>query len=422
MLRVLVLSTLYPNAAQPHHGIFVENRVQATAALGAAQFTVVAPVPFFPSGARIFGAYGAFARAPRQEMRGGLPVHHPRYPVIPKIGMHVAPRLMAAALLRPLERLIAAGGGADVLDAHYLYPDGVAAALLGRRLGLPLMLTARGSDVTEIGLIPGPKRMILAAVAQAGATVTVSAALARDLIALGAAPQKLRVLRNGVDLALFAPGDRAEARAAWGVTGPTLVSVGGLVARKGHALTLRALARLPGWRLLIAGQGPDQGALAAEARALGVAERVRFLGAVPHRALPMLYRAAEASVLMSSREGWANVILESLAAGTPVIASDAGGTREFLRPPAGIVLAERSAEALASAVAGLAAAPPDRVAVRAYAEGFGWEQVARMNQDLLAAVARGAPLPGRPPEVPAAAESGNLTDSAGDLPRSLSTY
>jgi teichuronic acid biosynthesis glycosyltransferase TuaC len=383
-LRLLTFSTLFPNQAQPNHGIFVENRLRHLLATGEATARVLAPVPFFPSGAAIFGAWGRYARAPREEVRHGIRIHHPRYPVIPRVGMAVAPVLLARASLRALRRLMADGLVFDLIDAHYLYPDGVAAVRLGAALGVPVVITARGSDVTQLPDHPGPRRQIEDAIGRAAALIAVSAALAERLVALGAPPAQVTVLRNGVDTAVFRPpADRAAARAALGITRPALLSVGGLIPRKGHHLTIAAMAELPEFELLIVGEGPERTRLDAQINALGLAGRVRLLGPLPHTELPACYGAADAMVLASSREGWANVLLESMACGTPVVASNIPGNPEVVRAPeAGLIMAQNTPQGIAQAVRALFTAPPDRAATRAYAERFGWEETSRGQLDV----------------------------------------
>ncbi len=372
-IRLLSFSTLYPNAARPTHGVFVENRLRQLAASGQAELRVLAPVPWFPSASPRFGAWAVHARAPRAETRHGLEVAHPRFPVIPKVGMTLAPWLLYRATL-PAARRLARGFGAQAIDAHYLYPDGVAAVWLGRALGLPVVMTARGTDVNLIPRHALPRRMIQGAIAGAAGLIAVSAALKAALVDLGAPAAKVTVLRNGVDLDLFRlPADRAAARAALGLEGPTLLSVGHLIERKGHDLAIAALADLPGWSLLILGEGPERGRLEALAAAPSVAGRVRLLGARPHAALPAIYGAADLLVLASSREGWANVLLEAMACGTPVVASDIWGNPEVVRAPAAGRIVARAPSAIAEGVRALAADMPDRAATRAYAEGFGWE-------------------------------------------------
>ncbi len=378
-LRLLTFSTLFPDSTRPNFGVFVENRLRHLVATGQASSTVLAPVPWFPrlpaALAAPAGAWSRFAAVPRQETRHGLVAHHPRFPVLPRIGMSVAPLLLYRTARAALARLIAQGLEFDAIDAHYLYPDGVAAVWLGRRFGKPVVVTARGSDVTELPDYAIPRAYISRAIAGADALISVSAGLKDALVALGAPPDKVTVLRNGVETALFRETDRAATRARLGLTGPTLLSVGGLIPRKRHHLTIAALAALPECTLLIAGEGPEYAALRALAAERGLAARVRLLGPVPHRDLPAYYSAADAMVLASAREGWANVLLESMACGTPVVASNIPGNPEVVQNrDAGLIVAENTADGIAAAVRDLLAAPPARAATRAYAEPFGWEE------------------------------------------------
>jgi glycosyltransferase involved in cell wall biosynthesis len=373
-LRILTFSTLFPSAARPGHGIFVEQRLRKLVASGAIDSTVVAPVPWFPFPSERFGEYGVMARTPREETRFGVRVLHPRYPLLPRVGMTLAPFGLAAAVYPLLRRLLKGEFAFDLIDAHYYYPDGVAAALLGRRLGKPVVITARGTD---INLIPGyrlPRRLIQWAGRSSAASIAVCRALRDEMAALGIAAERITVLRNGVDLETFAPVPKDQARARLGLEGPLLLSVGYLIERKGHDLLIRALRDLPGWRALIVGQGELRTQLAALARQTGVAERVHFAGAVAQPDLKYYYSAADALVLASSREGMANVLLESLACGTPVVATPLWGTPEVVaRPEAGRLMRERSVAALVDAVNELMRSPPDPRAVRQYAEGFSWD-------------------------------------------------
>jgi glycosyltransferase involved in cell wall biosynthesis len=393
-LRVLTFTSLYPNRAMPTFGVFVENRIRRVAETGAAEFRVVAPVPWFPIRHRAFGAYGLWAGVPREESRHGIPVLHPRYPLPPRIGTHLHPFLMAARALPVLRRVIAAEDGFDfdLIDAHYYYPDGVAALLLGHRLGKPVVITARGSDLNLYPRrYPLIRRLIAWTARHAAASIAVSAALGEVLRELGAPRERVHVLRNGVDLDLFRPpADRAAARRALGAQeGPVvLVSVGNLVELKGHDLVIEALASMPDTLLLIIGEGPERRELVALASRIGVGGRVRYLGRVAHEGLAAIYGAADALILASSREGWPNVLLEAMACGTPVIASRVGGVPEMVNAPeAGLLLPERSAAAIAGAVAALLADPPQREATRRHAERFSWDETVRRQIALFRAVA-----------------------------------
>lgn len=386
-LRLLTFSTLFPNAAQPNHGVFVANRLEHLLASGEVSATVLAPVPWFP------GRTPPLARVPAREVRGGVTVWHPRFLAVPAAGMVSNPLALYRAARQAVRRM---GGAFDLIDAHYLYPDGVAAAWLGRALGLPVVLTARGSDAAEWSHRWYPGRLIRGAIRQAAALIAVSEGLRQTLVGLGAPPDKVVTLRNGVDLKAFQPpADRAALRHALGLDGrTTLLSVGRLVPLKGYHEVIAALPALPGFQLMIAGDGPERGALAALAARLGVADRVRLLGAVAHARLPDLYGAADALVLASAREGWPNVVLEAMACGTPVVAPPVFGIAEMLAAPeAGLVIGEATAAAIAEGVGRFLATPPDRAAIRAIAERFSWDETSQGQLALFRRVLAGA----RPP-------------------------
>jgi glycosyltransferase involved in cell wall biosynthesis len=391
-VRLLTLTTLFPSAARPRHGIFVETRLRRLLATNAVSATVVAPVPWFPSGAGVFGEYGVLARTPRAERRDGIQVVHPRYFMLPKVGMAIQPGALAWTAGREIARLERGGLQFDLIDAHYFYPDGVAAAIVARRLGKPFVVTARGSDINHIARLEGPRRRIVAAAQAAGRVIAVSRALKDAMVELGIDPDRIVVLRNGVDLELFRPVDRAEARRALDLTAAKVaVSVGNLVPEKGHELFIEALASLPGVAGLIVGGGPEHGRLSELIRRRGVASRIRIVDEMPQERLRTVYSAADALVLASSREGWPNVLLEAMACGTPVVAAAVGGVREIVSEPvAGRVLESPDGAAIAAALTRLLAAPPDRLAVRGHAERFGWDEVVRGQLDVFQTVLAGA--------------------------------
>jgi len=367
-MKILTFSTLFPNAEKPGHGIFVETRLRHLVASGRVASRVVAPIPWFPSTNPRFGQYARFAQAPRQEVRHGIEVRHPRYPVLPKVGMSVAPLLLAQAVKPAIGRLLDEGFDFDLIDAHYFYPDGVAAAMLARAFNKPLVITARGSDITLFPQYALPRRQILWAARRADAVITVCNALRDEVVGMGIEADRVVSLRNGVDLELFRPTERTPNPMF------TLLAVGHLVPVKAQDLVIGALPLLPGVRLVLAGDGPDRAKLEALARTLNVSERVTFLGAVPQAQLRSHYGSADALVLSSSREGWANVLLEAMACGTPVVASRVYGTPEVVAAPeAGVLMRERTPQGVADAVNALRASYPDRAATRRYAERFSWD-------------------------------------------------
>ncbi|WP_420474449.1 glycosyltransferase family 4 protein [Noviherbaspirillum sp. ST9] len=372
-MKLLTFTTLFPNSAAPNQGIFVETRLRHLVSSGEVESRVVAPVPWFPSSHQAFGKYSKFAKAPAEELRSGLKVLHPRYLAIPKVGMTVSPFLLANASKAVIGRLIDEGYDFDAIDAHYFYPDGVAAVMLGKYFNKPVVITARGSDITLIPRYALPRQLILWAAQNAAHLITVCNALKTELVNLGVQPDRITTLRNGVDLELFRSADRESLKSTLGFKQFTLLSVGNLVPVKGHELIIKAMPMLADVRLLLAGSGPEQRNLENLARHLNVLDRVTFLGSVPHHELPKFYAAADASILASSREGWANVLLESMACGTPVVASNVWGTPEVVASPAaGLLMAERSAQGVAHAVGALRTNYPDHAATRAYAEQFSW--------------------------------------------------
>lgn len=383
MLKILTFTTLFPNAAQPVHGVFVENRLRHLIASGNVQAHVVAPVPWFPFRSSMFGQYADFAKVPKVEERHGLTIYHPRFPLIPKIGTNLTPLCMYSFVKPFIAGLMRKGLEFDLIDSHYFYPDGVAAAKLGEAFGKPVTITARGTDLNLMPQFAVPRRQIKWAADHAQGLITVCQALKDELVALDVPSDKVRVLRNGVDLEMFQPVDRMAAREQLGLTGRTLLSVGLLIERKGHNLIIEALPKLPDTTLLIAGDGPDRSSLERLAQDRGVADRVRFLGRVGHDDLRQIYGAVDALVLASSREGWANVLLESMACGTPVIASNVWGTPEIVAEhAAGVLMADRTPDALAKAAEALFAALPDRNATRAYAERFSWDATTEGQREL----------------------------------------
>lgn len=393
-MRILTLTSLFPGSAQPRHGVFVRERMLAYRERFGGEIKVVAPVPFWP---RFLASekYGAFARAPRSETFGGFEIEHPRYLMIPKVGVPLQGMFYEAGV-RSTVRRIQLETGIDVLDAHYAYPDGFAAARLAQRFGLRYVLTVRGTDVNLLpkqGSLAGQIRFALA---NAHRVVAVASALAELAVEAGADPRRVVVLRNGVDGTKFRPLDPMAARARLGlpVDRRVVVCVGFLVPRKGHALALDALAAMPQAMrplLVIAGDGPERPALDAKVAALDLTRDVRFLGAVMHEDLAEVFSAADVSLLTSDREGWPNVILESMACGTPVVATAVHGVPEIITSPQlGVLVHERTPTALRTGLTTALEREFDRPAIRAYAESMDWGATATGLHAVFEAVRNGA--------------------------------
>jgi glycosyltransferase involved in cell wall biosynthesis len=382
MLRVLTLSTLYPDSGRPSFGPFVERQTLALAARPGVEVEVVAPVglPLWPLS--LHPHYRSKAALPAKEKRGGLAVHRPRFRIWPGLGAAGAARSLAAAVL-PLAR----GLSFDVIDAEFFWPDGVAAMHLAEALGRPFSVKARGSDVHYWGGRPGIGAQMVAAAERAGGLLAVSAALKRDMAAMGMPESRIAVHYTGIEPGRFRPVDRQAAKLSLGVDGPLIVAPGNLVPLKGHRLAVEALARLPDATLMIAGEGPERPALEALIAARGLGGRARLLGAVRPEAMPELLAAADLMLLPSEREGLANVWIEALACGTPILIADVGGAREVLDRPEAGRLVERDPAAIAAAALELLAAPPDPASVRKSAERFSWQRNAEELHRHLAGLA-----------------------------------
>lgn len=394
-MRILSIATLFPNPVRPSFGIFVGNQMRAIVARGDIDLTMISPIGMPPWPLSRREPYNRLRELPRESAAVGLPVHFPRFTLIPKIGGDSNPGRIVSAVL-PLARRLHAEKPFDLVDAQFFFPDGPAAAAIARDLGLPLTIKSRGADIHFWGSRPAALAQMRKAAHQARGLLAVSEALRDDMIALGMPGDRIGVHYTGLDRDSFKPMDRGAARALvsamphLGISpdGPLLVTPGALIARKGQRIAIDALASLPNARLALAGAGEDEAALKAHARNLGVADRVHFLGLVTHDALPQVLCAADVVVLPSASEGLANVWVEALACGTPIVIPDIGGAREIVRSPTAGRLASRDPQAIAAAVTEILATPPTQAEVAANAAQFSWginsENLARFWHDVLA--------------------------------------
>ena len=370
-LRVLALSTLFPDMTRPNFGVFVERQYRELASRDGVDITVIAPIGIAPWPLSRHAHYAPLTALPKMERWRNLTVHRPRFTVIPKLVGRFTIASMTRAIW-PLVRDLHAKAPFDVIDASYFYPDGSVARTLAKRLGIPYSVKARGTDIHYWGRLPATRKAIREAGRDAAGLLAVSEAMKRSMVALGMEEEKIRVHYTGVDLDRFAPQDRAAAKAKFHLEGPVVLSVGTLMNRKGQDLLIRALTGLPDVTLLLVGHGPDRDTYQKLAEELGVAGRIGFLGAVPHDDLPAIYSAADVMALPSASEGLANAWVEALACGTPIAISDVGGARELLTDAQAGRIVERTPEALASTLREMLSETPNRTAVRKAALRFTW--------------------------------------------------
>ena len=377
-LRVLSLSTLFPAPPRPGFGKFVEYQMRAVVARGDTDLVIVNPLGLPPWPLVQREPYRTLATCPPTSQLGTATVHHPRFRTLPLLGADRNPARIADAVL-PLVRRLHAECPFDLVDSQFFFPDGPAAMRIAAELGVPFTIKARGSDIHYWSTRPIALAQMREAADAAGGMLAVSEALRRDMSALGFRGQQIAVHYTGLDHARFRPTPRAEMRRAMAqrfllpVDGPLLLTPGALIAIKGQALAIEVLVSLPETHLALAGTGADDASLRALADRIGLASRVHFLGQVSHDVLPQLMAAADVVVLPSEREGLANVWIEALACGTPLVIPDIGGAREVVCTDASGRISARDASAIAAAVRELLDARPDQATVAASAARFSWD-------------------------------------------------
>lgn len=371
--RIVTFTNLFPNSVQPTHGLFIYERMHRVAQQSGLAWSVVAPLPNVVWPLR-FGVYRQQHAVPLQEQHLGCACYHPRYRHWPGCSQRAQASRMAQGAREVVQQLAAAGP--IVLDAHYLWPDGVAAAMLAEALGVPFTWTARGSDAQLVAQDPVVLAHLRRYASKASFCAAVSSALADCVADVTQLPrERIVTLRNGVDLQRFAPRDAQAARQQLGwPQGPIVLGVGRLVPNKGFLLAAQALTRLPDAQLVLIGTGPQRDAIT---RVLG--SRVRCLGACPPNVVALAMQAADVLVLPTEREGWPNVVTEALASGLRVVATPVGGIPEILGgavPDArlGALVEVGNVLALEQALRQVLAVQADRAFVAQFAQQYGWEQ------------------------------------------------
>ena len=379
--RLLVFSSLFPSATQPNAGLFIRERMFRVGKH--LPIVVVAPQPWFP-GQGLIRRFRPHFRpmALTREVMDGIVVHRPRFFCIPGILKWTDGLFMALSSFFAVRR-IAREHRANVIDAHFGYPDGYAAVLLGRWLQLPVMLTLRGKEARQArsSVAAALKR----AITGADQLITVSAALQALAVEQGANPARVQVIGNGIDLTRFVPVPRLDARRQLGLPADAevLVSVGTLVERKGFHRVIECLPRLLAAHttlnlVVVGGAGPegDMGAeLKSMVRTLGLDDRVHFLGPLPNDRLKVALSAADVFVLATSYEGWANVFLEAMACGLPVVTTDVGGNAQVVNNRSlGRLVPFGDTRRLQEAIDEALHTPWDRQSIRAYAESNSWDR------------------------------------------------
>jgi len=384
-MRVLVLSSCFPNANEPTYGIFIRERISRLA--GQCEVVVVAPVPWFPFNRWIRGPR---ATIPAVEIQANLTVYHPRFPSIPRYGKFLDGALYALALL-PFVGRLRRTFPFDLIDAHFEFPDAVAAVLLGQVFRRPVVVTLRGMLV-RLGRYRLHRPQLRWMLHRADRVTAVSDYLRRVAGGLGLPADRIRVIRNGVDTEKFSPLDRAVARRQCRLPADRriVLTVAALYAHKGQHQMIAALPHLleryPDLLYVMVGAGRRGESYARDLRALvqrlGLADHVRFEGPKLHGDLRSWFCAADLFVLLTQSEGWPNVLLESLACGVPVVATGVGGVPEVVRAGVdGLLIPLGDDPGLRQAVGQALERDWDREAILHYARSLDWTHVIELLVD-----------------------------------------
>lgn len=386
-MRALTFTSLFPNSEDPVLGIFICQRMAHFARRAGNQVVVVAPVPYFPTW---IGRtrWASFARIPTQETIGGLRVHHPRYLLVPRVSMPLHGLLMFFGSLPTLLR-VRRSEYPDCIDAHYVFPDGMAAVLAGKLLGIPAFVSARGTDINLFPRFPLVRTMIRWTLSRATGIIAVCGALKEAMVDLGIPAEKIMVIGNGIDTGRFECLDRQEARRKVQIPreGRVVVAVGALIPRKGYQFLIPAMAKVLRDRadvcLYIVGEGSFRSSLEKLVIDHGLAERVHLVGSRPNEEVALWFNAADVSCLASSREGWPNVLLESLACGTPVVATRVWGVPEVITSPDLGLIVDQEPSSIARGLMSALEKPWDRDLLVRYARTRTWDVVAEEVEQYL---------------------------------------
>jgi glycosyltransferase involved in cell wall biosynthesis len=380
--HLVVLSSLFPSGRQPTAGLFVRERMFRVGRR--LPMAVVSPKAWFPLQSVLRRWRPGFRPgAPELELQQGTEVWFPRFLSLPGLlkrfdGFFMA--IGAFARMRQLKR----SGRLDILDAHFAYPDGFAASLLGRWLNVPVTVTLRGTEARH-ARDPVLRPLLQRSLTRVDHVFAVSESLRQVALELGVPENHATVVGNGVDIDRFRIVSRDQARLELGLpaSAPVLITVGGLVERKGFHRVIACLPtlrqRFPDLQYLIVGGPSPEGdwtdRLQEQCRSMELTDCVHFLGPLPPDRLSGVLSAADVFVLSTRNEGWANVFLEAMACGLPVIATDVGGNREVVSSPdLGEIVPFDKAESLCAAIAKALHHPWDRARIRRHAEENTWDR------------------------------------------------
>ena len=382
-MKVLIITNVFPNSAEEIRGIFTYQIVKALQEK--CDVEVVAPLPWVPPLPKnVTISRYPHANVPKKEEIGNITVHHPRYTVIPKILGFMHALFMYFPLMK-LVRSLVQNDKIDLINAHWVFPDGVAATWVAKKLSRPIILSGLGCDINYYPTLPFRKGLIQHALGAADAVTVKGNSLKKNVLRLNISENKVSVISNGVDARRFRIMERTEARQQLGISGsgPFILTVGSLDQVKGTRYLIDALKAMASEmkihpRLLVIGDGPLKDDLFCQAERLGIAEKVSFFGKRPYDEIPLWMNAADLFCLPSIREGWPNALIEALACGTPAVASDVGSVSEIIHERNGLLARPGDSKNLCLQLIACLERVWNREAICATVTGFTWDECAEL--------------------------------------------
>lgn len=349
MLKILLVSNLYPNSKEPTRGIFTEQIVKGF--LENNQVKVVAPTPWIPKFLHKIKK-STNSILPDEEIHNGVKIYHPSYLVIPKIGRWLYGILFFLGIYNTLKK-IKADFDPDVINVHWMYPDAFGTVLAARLLKIPVVTHSLGCDINEFSKYPSRRVFIKYALKNSDYNIAVSEKLRKKIIQLGASKDKAITLMNGINKHLFTTVHHQDERKALKIpeNKTVLLFAGNFNVEKGLELLLKAFHsqkhKYVNAHLMVIGSGPLQSEILKLVSDLDLNDYVTFVGRVPHTDIPKYLSSVDFLCLPSLREGCPNIVLESLSVGTPVLANNVGALPEMLNPEIGgmgLLTAENSVD------------------------------------------------------------------------------
>jgi teichuronic acid biosynthesis glycosyltransferase TuaC len=351
-MNILFTSSIFPNAINPTHGCFNDSLVRALA-IGH-QVEVISPIPWVD----LVKGCGRGVKVPmdrRIEDPGGFGIHYVPFLYTPRVLRRWYGEFYWSSVASTFRALVRRYRP-ELIISYWAHPDGEAAVRIGRLVGAPSCVIVGGSDVLLVTRSASRRRRVQKVLRETDAVITVNQDLRNAVARMGISVDKVHVWHQGINIELFWPGDRQLARQnlAIPLSGHRIVWVGRMVPVKGLDILIEscALLRAHGvdFHLYMIGDGPLRGKLLAQTEACGLSAHVTFVGPKSHEELPDWYRAADLTVLPSRSEGLPNVLRESLACGTPFVASNVGGIAEIADPDFGLLVPSENPSLLADEI------------------------------------------------------------------------